>query len=261
MAYPVRVIAIADPHCGHEGGLTPPPYQYPMDTVQYDIKKKALIQYETWKWFSERIEAARPFDSLIINGDAIDGKGKKNGGNEQITTDRVEQCNIAVDVIKYINAKNVHMTYGTPFHVGDEENWEDVIADSVGADIKAHGWWEDQGVIIDCKHKVGRSGIPYGKHTAPAKAATFNALAQERGLEPKANLLLRAHNHYHVFSGDKFRTVICMPCLQAWSDFGDLQCEGTTDYGFLVIDINDGGFTWKAELLDMLFMAAQPRQL
>ena len=40
-----------------------------------------------------------PVDILVVNGDAIDGHGKKSNGSELLTTDLLQQVDIAVECL------------------------------------------------------------------------------------------------------------------------------------------------------------------
>jgi len=258
----VRLVIIADMHCGHRAGLTPPGYQWPENGATDARRKFALIQRAMWDWFVRRIDALRPIDRLIVNGDAIDGKGKKSGGTELITADRDEQCDMAQEAIEYTKAPIVHMINGTPYHVGSEEDWESVLAANIDAEhIGAHEWYEHEGIVFDCKHKVSSSIIPHGRNTGPNRDALWNALWAERDLQPRGDVFVRSHVHYHVYSGDARQLVMTTPCMQAHSKYGSLECAGTIDLGFIVIDIADRRYSWWPELMDMQFMAAHARKL
>ena len=251
----MRVVILADLHCGHLYGLTPPGWQIKDGNERRD--KIAVIERAMWDWYSERIDALRPVDVLICNGDMIDGKGARSGGTELITTARDEQIAIALEAIEYVNAERIHMIYGTPYHTGTEEDWESVLADVCGADIGSHDWYEADGVVIDCKHRVSSSTIPHGRYTGPAREALWNTLWSERELQPKANIIIRSHVHYHVYCGDWRKLIMTTPCMQAHSKFGARLCSGLIDIGFIVIDITDGGYVWRSEIMDMRPTAAR----
>ena len=91
----MKVLACGDLHCGHAIGLTPKNWQY-----HPKLKKHQAQLYDFWKKIAEEY---RP-DILIVNGDAIDGKGGRSGGVEQIAPDLDDQCQMAVDCIKAVKA-------------------------------------------------------------------------------------------------------------------------------------------------------------
>lgn len=259
----MRALLISDLHCGHWGGLTPPEYWYPTDDADPIRRHFARIQRIMWRWYEKVNPAFGPFDALICNGDAIEGKGERSGGKELLTADRRAQCQMAAKAIRLAGAKRIHIIRGTPYHTGKEEDWEDVLAGMVDAeDVTNRGWYEHEGVVTECRHRVSSSIIPHGRHTAPSREAMWNALQAERGLQPHAHIMARSHVHYHIYNGDARRVVFTTPALQADTDYGSRMMSGTIDLGVMVIDI-DGPrrYRWRAELMDMQFLAARTRAL
>jgi len=255
-----RVVIVSDFHCGHRAGLTPPDWQYQDNPRDKDLRKFATEQRALWRFYLEQQAELKPVDVLIVNGDAIDGKGVRSGGTEQIVMDRASQVEMATECIRGWDAESIVMTYGTPYHTGADEDWEAVLARDVGAvKIGGHEWFDVDGVIFDCRHKVGRSIIPHGKFTAPARSALWNILWAERGIEPRANVLIRSHVHYHIHLGDARRLVMTTPCLQGFgSKYGARECEGDYDIGLIHFDCEgEGGYSWKPHLLDLKVMAPQ----
>lgn len=212
-----------------------------------------------WKWYSNKLSELAPIDRLIVNGDALDGKGERSGGTELITSDRRVQCQMAAKCIEEARAKRVALIKGTPYHVGDTEDFEEFLGDAVHADKCGwHEWFDANGVIIDCRHAVGGSQIPHGRHTALARAAMWNRLWAEREMQPRAQIIVRSHVHYHVFNGGAGWLALTTPALQGWTKYGSRVIDGTNDVGLVSIDVTEGGeWEWRSHLLDMRFTAAR----
>lgn len=254
-----RVVVISDLHCGHRSGLTHPTWQYAEDGDPAR-NKFAEVQRVMWDWYVNQMDSLQPIDRLVVNGDALDGKSWRSGGTELITSDRRTQVEMAAVAIRG-RAKRTAVVKGTKYHVGDEEDWEEVLADRVGADhCGAHEWIEAQGVVIDFKHQVSGSVIPHGRHTALARAHLWNQLWAERQMQPKAQIIVRSHVHYHVFNGGAGWVAMTTPALQGWTKFGSLEVEGTNDIGLVVIDVKKGKWSWETRILDMHFAAAKAIQ-
>lgn len=255
-----RLVTIADLHCGHRSGLTPPGKGYKSDDPSETHRHFAELQVKTWKWYVKTLAALQPIDVLVVNGDAIDGKGERSGGTEQYELDRHEQTAIAARCIREAKAKHVYIIRGTPYHTGREEDFEDALAGMVNADhVGYHDWIEAGGVVFDCKHKTSSSIIPHGRFTGPARARLWNALWAERGLQPRAQVIIRSHVHYFGYSGDPTGLVMTTPALQSWgSKFGAAECEGTVDVGLVSFDCDKRRYTWHAHLMDMTWAAASP---
>lgn len=238
-----KILAISDLHCGHKTGLTHPDWHI---EKQSPLKK---IQSELWDTYRTMIKPYVGCDCLLILGDCIDGKGGKSGGTELLTTDRYEQCQMAEKAIAEINAKHIVMVYGTPYHTGDEEDFEGSIARHVGAKIGGHEWVDIDGVIFDLKHKIGGSTIPHGRHTAIAKEALWNMLWSEKDVSPKSDIILRGHVHYHAGAFGSDWMGMTMPALHGLgSKYGIRQCSGTVDFGIVGFQTDKGKFTWQKDI-------------
>jgi hypothetical protein len=253
-----RVVTISDLHCGHEFGLTPPWHSG-------HNAKAVKFQQALWKFYTEAIDALKPIDILIVDGDAIDGKGERSGGVEQITTDRLEQCRMAAQAINYAQAPIVRLLYGTRYHVGREEDFEQVLVDKCIGDvtIQGHFFGDINGCVMDVKHKVGSSGIPHGRHTALARARMWNVMwNSEHERQPKANIIQRGHVHYASFAGGPNWLAMSLPALSYGTSYGIRECEGLVNIGVTKVDIYPkGGYTWNYTLAQFPEMKAMVETL
>lgn len=241
---PKRILAASDTHCGHFSGLTPPMYWLPIDGSKPQV---AALQRELWNWYANTLTAAGPFDAALWLGDLIDGRGERSGSTELLEVDRITQCEMAVECLKEAKAPVNVLAKGTPYHTGQAEDFEDLIAQELpGSTIGGHEWAEANGVVFDLKHKVGGSSIPHGRHTAVAKERLWNMLWAEKGYAPRADVILRGHVHYHAHCGGHDWLAMTLPALQGpGSTYGVRQCSGTVDFGFVSFEIqDDGGYTW-----------------
>lgn len=245
-----RVVTIGDLHSGHVTGLTHPDFRvvYPnRDEVQYDLM---CIRDGIWDFYAETLDALRPIHVLIVNGDAIEGKGDKSGSTEILNTDRAHQADMAAAAILYAKPKFVFMSYGTPYHTGASEDWEDLVAERVGAvKIGGHDWVgimpggdiekSYDGLVFDYRHFVSRSVIPHGRHTSIARERLWNLLWAEHGEYPKADVILRSHVHYLAGAFGSNWRAIALPALQAKTKFGTRIATGTVDLGIVWFDVKD----------------------
>lgn len=242
-----RVVVISDLHCGHRAGLTPPNYQYPKypkscakDLIDEDRLNFGNQQRAMWRWFEAEIKRLQPIDVLIVNGDAIDGKGERSGGIEQLEPDMAKQADMAAEIINFINATKVVIVAGTPYHAGKAESFEAYIARETNT-VKygKHLFLDINGVVFDCKHKIGSSSIPHGRYTALARTALWNLVWSEENT-PRADVFIRSHVHFFAQCGNnRFRAYIT-PALQGFgSRYGELECEGVVNIGFLSFDVTN----------------------
>jgi len=237
---PKTVCIISDLHCGHKVGLCPPSH-FPSSK-----KPEGVIARRLWNEFEKIVP--RGCDILIVNGDAIDGKGERSGGCEQITTDRDEQADMAAEVIRYVGAEAVVVIAGTPYHTGQDEDWEKGIAKDVGA-IKfgSHETIRVEGVDFDVKHFVPGSQVPHGRHTAIARDRLWEGLWAEYEERRRADVIVRSHVHYHSFCGGPGWLALTTPALQGLgSKYGSRKCMGIVDFGLTVFECNKGEYKWEA---------------
>ena len=257
-----RVVVIADLHCGHRAGLTPPDWQYSKHAKSETERKFAEHQEHTWKWYYQQVQELKPIDVLLVNGDAIDGKGNLSGGTELITSDRAQQIVMAKECIEPWEAPIIIMTYGTAYHTGKEEDWETMLARELDATITNHKALDIEGTIIDIRHFVSRSIIPHGRYTPVVREKLWNLIwADAKGLA-KADIFIRSHVHYYLFAQDSNTTYIVTPALQGpGSKFGTRICSGIVDVGMGYIDFDNGGFCWNRRLLNMTPLVDAPLAL
>ena len=245
---PKRGLVVSDFHCGHKVGFTPPKYDFEMERNKNLYKMRRTI----WDWTYKQSKKYGPYDFMIVNGDCIDGKGARSGGTELLEVDRNVQCQMAIDSIKKFDVPRVFLSYGTPYHVGVEEDYEDIIAQRVGAEkIGGEDNLDVNGCIINYRHFISRSSIPHGRHTAIAREKLWNSLWAMRGEYPLANIILRSHVHYHVYSGGPGWVAIVTPALQNYgSKYGSRIVTGEVDIGFITLEITSKeDFQWQAHIL------------
>ena len=245
-----RVLVISDFHSGHLLGLTHPGFDYAngrkSKTAHHAVRRTI------WNWYKDKVTRLKP-DIVIMNGDAIDGKGERSGGTELLTLDRDEQCEMAIAALQAIPRRpKLFMSYGTGYHTGNNEDWEDIVAREMSAEkIGSEDTIDVNGLLINYRHHVGASSIPHGRHTAVAKEKLWNGLWAERGEYPRADILLRSHVHYHAFCGGPGWLAMTTPGLQGYgSKYGARRCSGTVDVGLVHFDIwSKEKWEWKAQIL------------
>jgi hypothetical protein len=258
---PKTGVIVSDFHCGHLFGLTPPNYQISLDDDR-QLGKAAEWQRKTWDWYSEQAKAIGHIDRLILNGDAIDGMGSKSGGTELITTDRRRQVQMAKACVEAFDYDAVTIIRGTAYHTGEQEDWEDVLADMLGTHAQDHAWLEYARCVIDIKHHIGSTSIPGNAPPSLGREAIWNLLWAEKQLQPRANIIIRSHLHTYCYTGQDDWLAIVTPALQGWTKYGGRRMSKTISFGFIYFEITDKGeFLWRPHLLVPTFAAAQAEQL
>jgi hypothetical protein len=247
-----RVVALGDLHCGALIGLTGAPWRQQIKEGISDENKRnkyTRIATALWKQYDRMLKALAPIHVLLVNGDMIDGTGRRSGGTELITTDRMEQAEMAAHAINHARMYagrgfKIVGTYGTAYHTsGDGEDWENVVADKAGFHkLGSHEWVDVSGCVFDLKHHIGNTSIPHGKGTALLKTMLWQELWAGTGMAPRANVILRSHVHRFFGAMESNKMGFTLPAMCGMgSKFGSRICEGTVDFGMMHFDVSHKG--------------------
>jgi len=260
-----RIAIFADSHCGHVSGLTPPTWEG--DGGSKIAQKLAPWRRELWAEYLKLCKRLAPVHCVLGLGDLIDGRGEKSGSSEVLEMDRRQQAEMAIQAIQQLRPTSktqpYALVYGTPYHAGQLEDWEDHVADSLGARIGNHLWPVINGVTFDIKHKIGSSSIPHGKGTPLMKDMLWNLLWSNAGEQPKAKVFVRAHTHSHIVISDPDLGIAAIaPSLQGWTKFGGRQVSKRVHFGVMVFDVTENKeVSWTAHLLRLHTAAKSPFEM
>jgi hypothetical protein len=211
--------------------------------------KWGKVQRELWYKRLELLEKIGPVDAWAGNGDHFDGRGEKSGGTELLADsswlNQIANAEECIRAVQFTGTPKRVMSRGTPYHVGWDADYEDMLAANLGATIKDHPFFTFGGVTFDMKHKVGSSSIPHGRGTPISRERLWNLLWAEMGEQPKAQVVIRSHVHYFSFVGGNGWLGMTTPALQAaGTKYGGRQCSGTVDWGVTVFECEGGEFDW-----------------
>ncbi|MGD2065687.1 MAG: hypothetical protein PVI43_00775 [Candidatus Bathyarchaeota archaeon] len=242
-----RIIFLNDTHCGNNTGLTPPAYQYkyidnPKSEDQRIRNKWHRVQKECWSWYIKTLKSLQPFDKCFILGDMIDGDGARCGGTEHVVSDRTVQVSMAYECVKQVKTKYFNMVFGTPYHTGNQEDFEIILAEKLNCKIGGHEWESVNGCTFDLKHKQGNTMNP--------ATSLYNEIRDHRewaavNEQPKADVIVRAHTHRFCIYEVEDTIAISLPALQAYgTKFGARQCSRKVQFGLVAVDVwPDGSIT------------------
>jgi metallophosphoesterase superfamily enzyme len=246
---PQRTVFISDLHVGSAHGLRSEP-----------TNKTQVALLTCWK--DAIVSAGLAPDLMVVNGDAVTGQDRKTMAVQE--TDTMWQLEDAERLIKMWNPRRVAIVEGTPYHTGDTIQLEKALAHALDNDgipatfhtkfqARINGWFK-----LQARHKIGRSEVPYGQHTAPSRALThqvINAALQARhdGRHVSwPHLSVYGHVHYYSFAETAKGAAVTLPCWQALGDrFGDTQCDGHVDLGVFWVDVGateKDGWKWQRKL-------------
>jgi hypothetical protein len=248
-----RVVVISDLHCGHAVGLTPPDWQ------SKHVDKFSEMRAGIWDFYASEIKALQNIDLLVLNGDALDGKGERSGGTELIEPEIAEQQEMAEVCINQAGAKSIVIVAGTPYHTGVTSDNELAIAKHVGAEFSSHLFADVNGCIFDCKHFINGSIIPHGRLTALERDKVWNDLWSLDEGQPRANVVIRSHVHYYKGIDDPEYMSFITPALMGFgSKYGARKCSGKIYVGFISFDVTaEGAYSCQKHLLKAGFLKVE----
>jgi predicted phosphodiesterase len=229
-----RGLILSDLHCGAMGGLAPPGYR-----VDWLSDSQGVF----WDWFTSSLASYGPFDFLIGAGDLTDGEGKK-GTLGTVITDVGKQADAACACLRAtgVDPARMYLVRGTPFHTNGTTEYEDAIADELGASIRDVQKLEVEGWKIHTRHVVGRSDISYGQGTPLLKELA--RMEHEAFLEEKdaPDIIIRGHVHYAASVNRDGRLALAAPCLCLPIDSANGRRYTAWYYtvGFGVLELEEG---------------------
>lgn len=246
-----RLLVLADSHCGHHLGLTPPAY---LPMVSHKMRH---ISEKIWGFFDRVVEKLCPIHVLLCNGDLIEGDNCGSGGLELAVPDRNIQCEMAIEAIKRIVKRSpgiqLVFTVGTAYHTGMREDLEETIARNFKAPCDSQQAFSINKTIFHARHKIGGARAANGRFTPIASDRLWNVLFSEKGDVPKAHVIIRSHVHSYSLAEGSNWTGFTTPGLKWWSDrYGARIVPGTVDVGLVHVDVGEepGDVTVKKHLLE-----------
>lgn len=231
-----RILVENDLHCGNILGLTPPAYW------RADLQ---AIQRVMWDFREAQLAAIDPVDIHVINGDAVDGPGRKDSLGH-LTTDLDLQAEMAIECIERVQAGTRIFTYGSPYHVTAFGNVETAIAKHFGQLPQDTARFQVHGRKFNFRHVVGRSDVPNGQGAQTAKEITRDLLQAILDGHDPADVYGRAHVHYFYMVMFKGRTAFSGPCWELPIDMPGSVYPRTLrtqyyDVGLTLIEVDDTG--------------------
>lgn len=237
-----RMLITGDWHCGHVAGLCGP--NWFINENNTHLSKYAEVQRQMWDHFSTTIQTIKnqyDIDTLVINADVIDGQQGITKGMEAITTDRRLQNVIAREIIDFVDADNIFITAGSPYHSGKSEDWEAVLAQEVGAKFDDEIYIDIHGVLFHFKHDTSNSSVPYSKLTSIVKQSVLQDLKSIKYGSKAVDVVVRSHIHYFAEFRLGEKRGLIIPSYQYTSKFGRRKCNGTIDIGLVLCDVYEDG--------------------
>lgn len=222
------VLFVSDLHCGARTGLSPEP--------QNEIQEELLSA-----WMDMVKAFAKP-DILVVDGDAIDGKGHKDSGLDTLLNDPLKQVSAAHTLLEMIQAHETFIIAGTGYHVSGETDFESVLAERMNSELHSKLSLSVNAFVFDIRHFVGSSVIPHGRFTAGGRELMWETMLSSIKSRRRADMIVRGHVHYFLCGQTSYGGFMTLPCWQAaGSRYGARKCSGLIDIGAVRFTISQGG--------------------
>jgi hypothetical protein len=172
----------------------------------------------------------------------VDGPGEKNGGRELCISDLREQVSASAELIRALRPEMVAIVKGSRYHVGKAIFLEDLLAEELGIPTPL---WENRfrfaGKVFSVRHKISKTALPHTSFTPLARDCDLDLRRSARAEQEKTDVLIRAHVHKFVQLQFDGILAITLPGMQFESDYGNAECNGVTDVGFVELEIGKEG--------------------
>jgi hypothetical protein len=220
-------------------------------------------------------------DFLVVNGDAVDGQNKKQGGIGTWTTSLYEQAENCCDLLRMWKAKRIYIVRGSGYHVEADHSGlqvEEYIARRLGA-VEVPGqerlpeekrersgweWYLHVGnITFHCSHKIAVSKVFHYQTTPTARQmlqAKLNDRMRHELAQYKTRVIVRSHAHYynHIeFSGSEGYVT---PCWKALDEFmlANGPLDISPDIGFIGFTVTPEGISHEKNLWPIMQVQSAP---
>ena len=253
MANLVTIGCAGDLHCGGITGLLPPNF---VDRAGNAIGQNFVQSYlwECWQDYCAKAWALK-LRAFVLNGDAVDGTQRKNGGVGAMS-DVADQRKAARACINYLMSgfypkPTLYFTKGTPYHAGTDAGDEEALAEVIGA-VPYAGPVTGFSVKDVLNLKIGVNVINFAHHigyapvnkTMPIYREIQRMLISTLGNVPHADVIVRSHVHYHalVATGAGKPMAFTLPAWQfptSWMFKGNGYPSADIGAAFIHLNIKD----------------------
>lgn len=247
-----RIGLIADLHAGSNYGLCPPGFK---NTSGNEIRLNKG-QRVLWEWWLEcrDIFIAKKVDTIICDGDTVQGQNWIERGVKVLTTDMDEQIDMGkaalAPLFKIPTLERIHFIQGSKYHVGMPGlRIEKRICKELNRENPVRcTWW---GLIANIKFKgtAHRAHVIHGASSSLIYRSTnidrrnlFLNAAAGTGKLPKFTFMIRAHWHwaaYLLINGQHNIQIPCFCLFIPWQGVVEGYAKYQPDIGVTIITIYD----------------------
>ncbi|MDO8659505.1 MAG: hypothetical protein Q7K54_02790 [Candidatus Parcubacteria bacterium] len=244
-----NAVFLSDTHVGSDFALMP------LEVELFDGGQKITaspIQQELFKSYEKLTDEWKNPDILVLNGDIIDGKSKKDFGANVWSTSYNDQINAAIELIDMFKAKKIYVIRGTEYHVSVEgEPAEEILGERLHA-VKHRNnysvykrYLKIEDVVFQVAHAIGSTKVFMYRATSITREIAMALLNASH--EYKADVIVRGHAHYAWESGSPGHMGFILPGWQLQTPFMVRMSPAGAipDIGALRFEVDGYNFNWE----------------
>jgi len=242
---PIKALVVDSLHVGDMGSLCTPTVSMGGGGAYY-ANAIQLALYDFWREMCKT-----KYDYAFMLGEGTDGTNRHSEGLGLWTTDTKLQADVAADLLHMIKCQDMFMVYGSAYHIQDNPNTEQYIAQSLGLPKSRHGWEKivevpirDRVVPIHLAHAVPVSMGPWSYRATAVGKELLMAELNKAELGPVEGIL-RGHAHYYVEVGFGKQWGVVCPCWKIRDIFSvtRLGLAAVPRIGYVTLEFRD---EWRA---------------
>lgn len=216
-----RILIIGDLHIGSVWGLSPPTYlaKYGNHVNQNDIQKHL---WSSWRGFLKTVKR-RKYDTLILNGDNIDGPAPRDRGRCLMSTEMEDQVMNAATILEELvevgGFGEIYELSGTDYHTSIQQDNERELAKYIDSEYLGLGPFdfEVEDTSINVSHGTGST---YWYRGTKMDKIGFAMQLNIAGIGLyNSNNIVRSHLHFRGALEYEHQKIFVVPCWQAQTDY------------------------------------------
>ena len=153
----------------------------------------------------------------------------------------MEQCELAGEMLEYIDADKFHVFDGTGYHTKSNPSGDDIVCKIVNG--KWHGFedlLEFEDINIHCRHFQPYSGKKWNRCTSQ-RAEAYEM--EHDGWN--VDVYIRSHTHSFDYSGSAQNLTINTPCWKGRDRYISQKKMSRSDNGYVIVTVDGSNYSWE----------------
>jgi len=216
-----KILVVGDLHGGSVWALSPPKYMtkhgnaFPQNEIQKHL-------WKNWRKFLDVVEK-RQYDTLILNGDNIDGPAYRDRGRCLMSSDMEDQvtnsATILEELIKRGGFGEAYVLSGTDYHTSIQQDNEAQLAKYIDAEYVGLGPFDFKVEDVSINVSHGTGSTYWYRGTKMDKIGFAMQLNIAGGGLYDSRYIVRSHLHFRGALEYEHQSIFVVPCWQAQTDY------------------------------------------